>query len=99
MTYEESDVVRTSDFKIGEKYKIKRFEMFKTKYGNKVVAILEKGPYFLPPRYARIILEMTKNPETIECIGAFVSLVGRRQDNYASPILSFEGAMLVEVEM
>jgi len=74
---------------IGTKYKIRKFELLKTKYGKKVVAILDLGTYFLPPRYARVIKEMEKDPEDIKCDKLFLIFDGRRDDDHKSPILKF----------
>lgn len=87
---EEFEIVRTSDFEIGKKYRILRFERMSTKFGNKIIAVLEAGSYFLPPRYARIIKDKNINPENIRCNGLHLTLVGRRDDTFQSPILTFE---------
>ncbi len=72
---------------IGEKHKINNFEMMKTLYGHKVVALLDIGTYFLPPRYGRIVKKMSKHVEDINCESMYLTLTGHRQDDFNSPII------------
>lgn len=89
-TTEDFEIIRTKDLEIGHKYKIKKFELIHTKYGNKIIALLDFGTYFLPPRYARVIKDIDKNPEDIKCENLFLIFEGRRDDELQSPILKFE---------
>lgn len=83
------EFVRTTDLVEGVKHKIEKFETLKTKYGYKIVAVLDFGTYFLPPRYARIVKKWSANVEDIDCNNLYLSLDGRRDDDYNSPILKF----------
>lgn len=82
---EEFVIIRTKDLVQGEKYKIEKFDTMETKYGERVVAVLPNGTYFLPPRYARVIT----NPENMNCANLYLILEGRRNDDMKSPILRF----------
>lgn len=86
---EDYEFVRTRDFIIGEKYKIHQFGTIKTKYGLKIVTILDKETYFLPPRYARVVKQWAENIESIDCQKMFLVLEGHRSDEFKSPILKF----------
>lgn len=62
---------------------------WRTKFGQKVVAILSFGTYFLPPRYARVVKKWNSAVEEINCDGLRMILEGRRNDEFSSPILKF----------
>lgn len=87
---EDFDLVRTTDFEVGTKYNIKNFEVVGTKFGRKIVAILNNGTYFLPPRYANAIKRWKNDVEDINCKGLIMVFEGRRNDDFNSPILKFE---------
>lgn len=71
------------------KYKVLNFFIMPTKYGRKVVANLENGKYFLPPRYGQTIKGWSKDPEDIDCEDLYLMYEGNREDRYHSPILKF----------
>lgn len=89
VTEDEFKIVRTTDLVLGTKYKIEKLYWQKTKYGDKVVAVLPIGCYYLPPRYARVAKQWMKDDEEVQCYLVHMTFSGRRDDDFASPILTF----------
>lgn len=83
------EIIRTKNLIKNKKYKILDFFVMTTKYGKKVVASLEGGKYFLPPRYGLIIRRMAKDPEEIDCENMYMIFEGNLKNTYRSPILKF----------